>query len=313
MGMPIPPHKNSDVISENTLISHAIQAWKGYLADQDKSIHTIKAFSADVSLLASFLPPDHIIKNVKTNEINLFLEWLQNGRGITCSPKTLSRRITSIKSFFRWLHQYGILSHDPAEKVVQKSVLSPLPAIMIAGEVDKAIEWVLKKRVGSKPDARPYTLFKLLIETGIKKGELLALSPNHIDTQDPNNPFIFVRYSNPNQRYKERKITISQEWLEAYQEYILQYEIKDKLFPWSPRRLEYLLEEIGNGIGMIHQLSFLMCRWNCALMDYDNEIELNKIRQKLGISEIQFREIKSKLFKLVPKYKKPPVTSLTKS
>ena len=41
-----------------------------------------------------------------------------------------------------------------------------------------------------------------------------------------------------------------------------------------------------------------MCRWSCALSDFNAGIDQNKIRQKLGISEIQFREVRMKLRRL---------------
>jgi integrase/recombinase XerD len=41
-----------------------------------------------------------------------------------------------------------------------------------------------------------------------------------------------------------------------------------------------------------------MCRWNSALADLRNGIEKDQIRQKLGISKIQWREISMKLNKL---------------
>jgi integrase/recombinase XerD len=41
-----------------------------------------------------------------------------------------------------------------------------------------------------------------------------------------------------------------------------------------------------------------MCRWNCALSDWKNGVEKDAIRQKLGISKIQWREIKMKLQQL---------------
>ena len=107
-----------------------------------------------------------------------------------------------------------------------------------------------------------------------------------------------MRYANPKYRYKERKIDLTQEWLEVYEEYASQYDLSEKLFPWSPRRLEYLLQDIGEEIGLADQLSFLMCRWTCALSDLTSGMEPNKIRQKLGISEIQWREIRLKLRRL---------------
>jgi integrase/recombinase XerD len=38
-----------------------------------------------------------------------------------------------------------------------------------------------------------------------------------------------------------------------------------------------------------------MCRWTCALLDWKAGMEHNKIRQKLGISKVQWREVKMKL------------------
>ena len=62
------------------------------------------------------------------------------------------------------------------------------------------------RRHNPKPDTRPYALVSLLLETGIKKGECLALSVNHLEFEAPNGPFLFVRYASPQNRYKERKI-----------------------------------------------------------------------------------------------------------
>ena len=285
-------------INSQTPLSLAINGWQLYLEDQGSSIHTVKAFVGDLNLLASYLPPDQKIGSISTRELNNFLDWMQNKRGIPCSPKTLSRRITSLKSFFRWLAQYGAILVNPAEKVVQKSVRSPLPAVMYPDEMQAALEAANRYRFAEKADARYYVLLKLLLDTGIKKGELLTLTTNHVDQEAPGGPILFVRYSNPKYRYKERKITITEEWLEAYQEYASQYDLSDKLFPWSPRRLEYLLEDLGKEIGLEDQLSFLMCRWTCALTDLTSGMEPNKIRQKLGISEIQWREVRLKLRRL---------------
>ena len=114
-------------ITSQSLLIPTIQAWQIYLEDQGNSIHTVKAFTADVRLLADYLPPDRTLGRISTTDLNNFLDWMQNGRGVPCSPKTLARRITSIKAFFRWLHQNGVLLIDPAEKVLQKSVISPIP------------------------------------------------------------------------------------------------------------------------------------------------------------------------------------------
>ena len=127
-------------ITAQSQLSPTIYAWQIYLTDQGRSPHTVKAFTADFNLLASYLPPDRTLGSISTTDLNNFLDWMQTGRGVSCSPKTLSRRITSIKSFFRWLHSSGVLIVDPAEKVMQKSVISPLPSVLTPDEVDKILE-----------------------------------------------------------------------------------------------------------------------------------------------------------------------------
>lgn len=285
-------------ISPQNLLLPTLNAWRIYLNDQGNSPHTVKAFIADLHLLASYLPPDRNLGSISTTDINLFLEWLQHGRGVSCSPKSLSRRITSIKSFFKWLHQNGVILIDPSEKVLQHSVISPLPEVLTTQEIEDVIKAAEDFRHKAKPDLRPYLLFTLLLHTGLKKGETLSITDNHIDLESPQGAILFVRYASPQHRYKERKIPLPPEWIEAYNEYKIQY-AAEQLFPWSQRRLEYLLEDLGKQAGLSKHLSFDMCRWTCALVDWKAGMERDKIRQKLGLSKVQWREISMKLNRLV--------------
>jgi site-specific recombinase XerD len=285
-------------LTSSTNLEPAINAWEIYLEDQGKSVHTIKAFAADIRLLASYLPPDRALGNISTTDLNQFLEWMQKGRGVPCSPKTLARRITSLKAFFRWLHEHGVILIDPAERVVQRSVISPLPEVLTYEEMERVFAVAEQYRTAEKPDARYYTLLSLLLNTGIKKGECLAITLNHLDLESTQAPQLFVRYSSSRNRYKERNVPLPSEWVEAFKEYKVQYDIQDRVFPWSPRRLEYLLEDLSNEAGLGKHLSFDMCRWTSALMDWTGEMDPAKIRQKLGVSKIQWREVRMKLQKL---------------
>jgi integrase/recombinase XerD len=218
-------------IIPQTPLPPAIRAWELYLKDQGRSLYTIKAFKGDLDLLSSYLPADRTLGTITTNDINHFLQWLQKARGVPCSPKSLARRITSIKSFFRWLHQSGALVIDPAYKVIQQSVISPLPVVLTREEAQSVLEVASAYRTGRKPDARPYTLISLILKTGIKKGECLALSLNHIDLEAENGPILFIRYASPSSRYKERKIPLDSDWVEGYQEYLAQYQPTERVFP----------------------------------------------------------------------------------
>ena len=289
-------------IAPTTLLQPAIQAWKIFLRDQGRSAHTLKAFVADLNLFANYLPTDKTIGQISTKEIEEFLKWLEEGRNVPCSPKTLSRRITSIKSFFRWLTQNGVVPSDPSEKIVQKTVVSPLPTTLSAKEVATALEAADAMRTSANPDPRPYTLMLLVIETAMKKGEVLNLMTNHLEISDPENAYVFIRYPNARYRYKERKVAVSPTWVAAYNDYAERYQITDQVFPWSQRRLEYLLEDITKAAKLEKHISFDMCRWTSALRDLVDGVESDKIRQKLGISKIQWREVYDKLRSLAKEH-----------
>lgn len=292
------PEFSTAHLSAQTSLNPAINAWEYYLNDQGRSPNTVKAFLSDVRLLTQALPPDRTLGAITTNDLNAFLHWLGNERGVPCSPKTLARRVTAIKSFFRWLQKGGVLLVDPAEQVVQHSVLSPIPEVLTDAEIEAVLLAADRPRRATRQDARPYTLLALLLATGIKKSECLGIHLNHVDMLSPTEPYVFIRYASPANRYKERKLSLPDDWIPAYQEYLIQYNPVDRLFPWSPRRLEYLLEDIGKEAGLSKHLSFDMCRWTSALQDYLNNIEPEKIRQKLGISKIQWREVNLKLRQL---------------
>lgn len=294
----MPETKLTSHLTAQTPLASAINSWQAYLMDKGRSPNTIKAFLSDVRLLTTFLPEDVAVGKIGTADLNRYFEWMEKERDVPCSPKTLARRITATKSLFRWLHQYGVLAVDPAEKVAQRSAISPLPTVLTPEEYDAVLLAADRHRRGHKPDARPYALVYLLLTTGIKKSETLGINLEHIELDAPNGPQVFIKYASPANRYKERKLPLAEDWVPAYHEYVAQYAPNEKLFPWSPRRLEYLLEDVGNEAGLTKHLSFDMCRWTFALNDFRAGEEADKIRQKLGVSKIQWRELFIKLKQL---------------
>ncbi len=289
-------------IQETTLLHPAIQAWKIYLRDQGRSHHTLKAFSADLNLLESYLPTDKQIGQITTADLENHLYWMENERDVPCSPKTRSRRITSIKSFFRWLFESGVLKSNPADPIIQKPVASRLPHALTQSEYRLALEAARAIRDGAKADPRPLVLFQLVLETALKKGECLSLMVEHLEIDDPKNAALHVRYSNPRYRYKERRLPLSQDWVEAYTDYARQYDIKDQVFPWSQRRLEYLLSDIAEEAKFEKNISFDSLRWTSAVIDLSKGVDPDSIRQKLGISKIQWRDVQERLHKIAEEY-----------
>ena len=293
---PAPP------LSADASIQAALGLFETHMRDEGFAINTMKAFASDVRLLGKYLGIGQPIGEIGTNNLNDFLKWLVEERGVPCSPKSYARRVTTLKVFFGWLHEAGVLPTNPATAVIQRSVKSPLPTIPTEKDLARALavsEQIRQGNQENKPDARPHMLLTLLLQTGIKKGEAMSIVPNHVDRHDVDPPMLFIRYANPRLRYKERKLYLEPEWLDVLDEYLVQYEPPDTLFTCTPRNLEYILRDIGDEAGLARGLlSFENLRWASAMRDWRANVEQDDIRQKLGLSKITWRETKSKLERL---------------
>ena len=285
----------------------ALGAFETHMREEGFSVNTIKAFASDVRLLGKYLGAGQPIGEVGTKNLNDFLDWLLNDRGIPCSPKSYARRVTTLKVFFGWLHESGAINNDPSTAVIQRTVTSPLPVLPYDDQIEDALRVTQSMREGEKikkADARPHLLLTLLLKTGIKKSEAMNIVPNHIDLSKSEQPMLFIRYANPRLRYKERKLYLDPSWLEILDEYLDQYKPTDTLFTCTARNLEYILTDVGEAVGLRQGLlSFENLRWISALQDWEAGVEKDDIRQKLGLSKVTWRETKSKLAKLAEKRK----------
>lgn len=289
-------------LTADSSLQAALGLFEKHMQEEGFSLNTVKAFASDVRLLGRYLGIGQPIGQIATKNLNDFLDWLVKDRGVPCSPKSYARRVTTLKVFFGWLHEIGVLPRDPSAAVIQRSVSSPLAQAPLAGDLGLALAAAQATRTGadgSKPDARPYLLLTLLLQTGIKKGEAMSIVPNHIDSSNPAQPYLYVRYANPRLRYKERKLPLEPQWMEVLDEYLGQYQPTDTLFTCTARNLEYILGDIAEDAGLEPSLlSFENLRWASALRDWGNGVEPDDIRQKLGLSKIAWRETKAKLRKM---------------
>lgn len=289
---------SAEDINPHTELSQTISLFQQFLQKEGKSEHTVKAFTADLHLLGEYTGEKTPIGEYTTDRLNEFLDWLEHRRGVPCSRKSYARRVTTIKVYFKWLHSLGALKKDPAVQVLQRSGPAPLATILSTDELADALAYAHSLSYGDKPDARPEMLLRLILDTGIKKSEAVALKREHIDRTNPQEPLLTVKHKVRNV-YKERRIVLDPEWVRLLDVYLAQYTPKDDLiFNCTARNLEYVLSDIADGAGLPVKISFEMLRWMSAVRDYRAGMDAEWIRDKLGLSEASWVETFSKIKQL---------------
>jgi len=285
-------------LDTHSSLATASSAFHGHMIRHGFSDNTVKAFLADLRLFTKYMAADVSIGGIKQSDVERFLTWMRSDRGVPCSSKTYARRLTTLKVFFSWLAESGVLPTDPAAPVIHDRPTTPLPEILYDDHVSALLGTARDLLWAAKPDARPYLLVTLILQTGIKKGECMEIKQEHIDLSNPQAPVLYVRYTDPRRTLKERKLALGPTFTSVYRQYLREYQPKEYLFECTARNLEYVLEDLATAAGVKGGASFEQLRWTCGVRDYRNGMSAEQLRQKLGLSHITWRETLPKIQKL---------------
>lgn len=279
-------------------LREALVPFQAYLRREGKTDNTIINFSSDFRLMTEFLTDSIPLGRITTENLNQFLRWLEFGRGVPCSRKSYARRVTTLKVFFKWLKEDRVRRDDPALPILQRSGSAPLQHIIKPDEIEHLLNYAYTLRTAEKPDARPEMLIRLLLDTAIKKSEAMRLTPADIDRSNPYKPVLIVRRQGQKDLYKARLIDLQPDWLEVFDDYLCQYVPPNTLFTCTARNLEYVLTDTAKAAGIESRISFEILRWTSAVMSYRTGIDLETLREKMGLSKISWRETSDKIIKL---------------
>jgi len=276
-----PPAHSSQAITATSSLATAIQAYAAHLQGSLCSVHTVKAFVGDLSLLAKYLGATHKLGEVTRNELESFLVYLRHDRGKPCSPKTLNRRVTALKSFFRWLVRSGILKDDPAAELVYRRAVPPLPQILYDEECKRLL-------CEASKDSRTYLLILLLLEAGLKREEILALKPSHFDLSNPYRPELWI--SSQGRRRRQRKLRLPPEVASVLPAYLAEYRPAEYLFDCTERNLGYLLSSLAERAGIQKKVSCQILRDTFAVRQLRAGERIEAVLEKLGLAPGSYNE-----------------------
>lgn len=184
-----------------------------------KTPKTVYAYATDIKLFFSFLCQDvfciemeriniYMLKEVTAKDISHFLIKMHNGYGdndenglkkYRNGDRTLSRKLSSIKSFFHYCYLYGYLPYDvssivetPTKRRKNKNVIrlteeenEMLLNVILYGEnYSNNVVSSRQKKFAEKTRKRDYAIIVTLLGTGIRVSELVGIDINDINFKD---------------------------------------------------------------------------------------------------------------------------------
>jgi site-specific recombinase XerD len=154
-------------------LQNAIEKFVSHLESLDRSSNTIVAYQGDLSQFADYLADQGIteINQVETNNIKEFKEHLKENRDYTA--KTVSRKLNSVKSFFRFLVEEGVVEKDYSRPVKHPKIENDLPRVL------KPMEYRALRDV-CRHDKRTLAIIELMLQAGLRISEVANLRMDDI-------------------------------------------------------------------------------------------------------------------------------------
>jgi len=143
---------------------------KGY------SNHTLTAYSKDIQQFMEFFPRTGDISEITYLDIRQYLGYLQS---CGLERTTQARKLTAIRSFFKYLKANKLLPQNPAETVNSPKKPKKIPRVLSEPEIIKLLEEMF-----TAEDAltiRDKAIFELLYSSGLRVSELVSLTKENID------------------------------------------------------------------------------------------------------------------------------------
>lgn len=185
-------------------VRNAHKEFIDFLKSKKHSSATVLAYGKDIEQLASFLEEleKQNIHDVTRADIQAFLGKLSE-KGYT--PKSLSRKLNSTRTFYRFLKVNEYVTDDPSLLVSHPQYELAAPRILKPTEY-RAL------RDAARNDARMYAIIELLLQTGIRIGELADIRLSDIKADSI--------HISPHEKHEERTVPLNKSAKEAVNRYL---------------------------------------------------------------------------------------------
>jgi integrase/recombinase XerC len=200
--------------------TYPIQEFLNYLTFQKRySENTIVSYQNDLTAFFEFIFLEYKIHKVKEITSPVIRTWLASLKENKSSSKTINRKISSLKSFFKYQLRMKNISISPVATISSLKINRRLPSFIEERDIKTLLTHdYFPETFKGKTD---FLIFEILYQTGIRRNELIHLKESDID-----------KYSSTikvlGKGNKERLIPVNNEMLRMIDEYISE---KKKQFP----------------------------------------------------------------------------------
>lgn len=254
--------------------------------------NTIQSYQADLQSFQSFRDqPERSLVQDEEELVRAYIDSLYSDR---LSPRTIARRITTLRNFYRFLLEEGAIEADPTNLLTLPKQWQTLPKYLNCEQVNN----LLQAPDPVKPTGiRDRAMLQFLYATGLRVTELCRVQMSDLE---PNLGYVRVT----GKGNKQRIVPVGQVALNAVQEYVSSGRpklLKGRASPYlfvtarggalTRQAFWLLIVEHGKKVGIFHNLTPHVLRHSFATHLLEGGADLRSVQTMLGHADISTTQI----------------------
>ena len=264
-------------------------------AERNYSSATIGSYAKDLSMFQEFLEeqnPNASWTAVEAEDVREWVIYLMDEQKMAAS--SVNRRLSAMRSFYKYLRRVGRVSINPMEKVVAPKKKRPLPYYVRESEMDRLLELTAEDR--SFKGIRDRLVLMMFYETGIRRAELLGMTDASVD-------LVTKQIKVTGKRNKQRIIPFGEELESEIKAYQIAREetlgqrtfpalfVTDKGTAMNEKQVSKIVKENLSKVTTIKKRSPHVLRHSFATAMLNNKADLTSIQKLLGHESVSTTEI----------------------
>lgn len=272
-----------------------IQPYIEYLKFEKRySVHTLTAYQADLYEFTEFVKVQYGDTDLASINHGVVRSWLAQLKEQGLTAKSLNRKISTLKSFFKYLLKNGIIDISPMAKVISPKIGKRLPVFVKEEETQLLLD-SLNSSTENWRSLNARMIITILYATGLRLSELINLKEKQVD-------FARLQIKVLGKGNKERIIPLSDKLInsireyqqlkrkefETYEDVLLVSEKGKKLYP----KYAYLIvnQYLGKS-STLDKKSPHVLRHSFATHLMNNGADLNAVKELLGHSSLAATQV----------------------
>ena len=225
------------------------------------------------------------IKNIESCTEADIEKYLRGLSKKSFAPRSVARKLSSLKQFFMYLYTEKIRPDNPTANVEAPKLGKSLPKFLTVEEVGKLLDEAAK-------DKRINAMLEILYASGLRVSELIALKKNSVRSEN-GDFYLFVK----GKGNKERIVPLGSKAIAALNDYLAEAKPEIWLFPSGKdhitrQRFGQLLKELAINAGIDRKkVSPHVLRHSFASHLLENGADLRLVQELLGHEQIATTQI----------------------